>query len=177
MILILLQKNEKHGSKLRLSGSNPWSKDKGKVTGTIPAFRGKREKVLFVDPRDSFVHTLASYVRQTGAEVTTLRSGFPHQMLDDQKPDLLFSPGPGRPAEQGSELVGCVEREPGFGVCLGHQGIAEHFGGRLNTFDTPTTESQELSIMARRSLKNYPIRSKQDAITVFMSTGKHCRNA
>ncbi len=63
---------------------------------------GKGKKVLFVDHHDSFVHTLASYVRQTGAEVTTLRSGFPHQMLDDQKPDLLFlSPGPGRPGEQG----------------------------------------------------------------------------
>ena len=102
---------------------------------------GKGKKVLFVDHHDSFVHTLASYVRQTGAEVTTLRSGFPHQMLDDQKPDLLFlSPGPGRPGEQGvPELVGAaVERGiPIFGVCLGHQGIAEHFGGRLNTFDTP----------------------------------------
>ena len=102
---------------------------------------GKGKKVLFVDHHDSFVHTLASYVRQTGADVTTLRSGFPHQMLDDQKPDLLFlSPGPGRPGEQGvPELVGAaVERGiPVFGVCLGHQGIAEHFGGRLNTFDTP----------------------------------------
>ena len=102
---------------------------------------GKGKKVLFVDHHDSFVHTLASYVRQTGAEVTTLRSGFPHQMLDDQKPDLLFlSPGPGRPGEQGvPELVGAaVERGiPIFGVCLGHQGIAEYFGGRLNTFDTP----------------------------------------
>ena len=102
---------------------------------------GKGKKVLFVDHHDSFVHTLASYVRQTGAEVTTLRSGFPNQMLDDQKPDLLFlSPGPGRPGEQGvPELVGAaVERGiPVFGVCLGHQGIAEHFGGRLNTFDTP----------------------------------------
>ena len=62
-------------------------------------------------------------------------------MLDEQKPDLLFlSPGPGRPGEQGvPELVGAaVERGiPVFGVCLGHQGIAEHFGGRLNTFDTP----------------------------------------
>ena len=102
---------------------------------------GKGKKVLFVDHHDSFVHTLASYVRQTGADVTTLRSGFPHQMLDDQKPDLLFlSPGPGRPGEQGvPELVGAaVERGiPVFGVCLGHQGIAEYFGGRLNTFDTP----------------------------------------
>ena len=74
---------------------------------------GKGKKVLFVDHHDSFVHTLASYVRQTGADVTTLRSGFPHKMLDDQKPDLLFlSPGPGRPVEQGvPELVGAaVER-------------------------------------------------------------------
>ena len=116
-------------------------KIKEKSQEPFPLSEGKGKKVLFVDHHDSFVHTLASYVRQTGANVTTLRSGFPHQMLDDQKPDLLFlSPGPGRPGEQGvPELVGAaVERGiPVFGVCLGHQGIAEHFGGRLNTFDTP----------------------------------------
>ena len=107
----------------------------------LPKTTGKGKKVLFVDHHDSFVHTLASYVRQTGAEVTTLRSGFPLHLLEELKPDLLFlSPGPGRPSEQGiPELVGAaVERGiPVFGVCLGHQGIAEHFGGRLNTFEKP----------------------------------------
>ena len=102
---------------------------------------GISKKVLFVDNQDSFVHTLASYVRQTGAEVITLRSGFPYQMLDEISPDLLFiSPGPGLPIEQKiPELVSeALKRElPIFGVCLGHQGIAEHFGGKLMTLENP----------------------------------------
>ena len=39
--------------------------------------------MLLVDHQDSFVHTLANYLRQTGAEVVTLRSGFPEDAFDD----------------------------------------------------------------------------------------------
>ncbi|MBF0239817.1 MAG: anthranilate synthase component I [SAR324 cluster bacterium] len=102
---------------------------------------GKNKTVLFVDNQDSFVHTLANYVRQTEARVITLRSGFPPSMIDDIKPDLIFiSPGPKTPRELGvPELVGeAVKRNiPVFGVCLGHQGMAEFFGGTLKTFETP----------------------------------------
>ncbi len=102
---------------------------------------GDEKTVLFVDNHDSFVHTLASYVRQTGAKVVTLRSGFPYKMLDEIPPDLLFiSPGPGYPSEQNvPQLVGeALKRQiPIFGVCLGHQGIAEHFGGKLLTLVHP----------------------------------------
>ena len=62
-------------------------------------------------------------------------------MLDKISPDLLFiSPGPGLPIEQKiPELVSeALKREiPIFGVCLGHQGIAEHFGGKLMTLENP----------------------------------------
>ena len=102
---------------------------------------GENKTVLFVDNHDSFVHTLANYVRQTGAKVVTLRSGFPINMIDEIQPDLLFiSPGPKTPKEQNvPKLVGeAVQRNiPIFGVCLGHQGIAEYFGGTLQTFDSP----------------------------------------
>jgi anthranilate synthase len=97
--------------------------------------------VLFVDHRDSFVHTLADYVRRTGAEVRTFRAGFPPELLDREKPDLVFlSPGPGSPSEFGvAELVrACVDRDlPVFGVCLGLQGIVEAFGGRLAQLPYP----------------------------------------
>ena len=102
---------------------------------------GKERTILFVDYHDSFVHTLASYVRQTGAKVITLRAGFPESLLDEIKPDLVFlSPGPFTPSEQGvPKLVKAVVQRglPLFGVCLGHQGIAEHFGAKLGTFDHP----------------------------------------
>jgi anthranilate synthase len=102
---------------------------------------GQGRRVLFVDFLDSFVHTLASYVRVTGAEVTTVRAGFPDSLLDELRPDLVFlSPGPGTPAQRGVAAVveRALERDiPLFGVCLGHQGMAEHFGARLAVLDTP----------------------------------------
>ncbi|MDH4120280.1 MAG: anthranilate synthase component I [Deltaproteobacteria bacterium] len=106
-----------------------------------PRRAGEGRRVLFVDFLDSFVHTLASYVRVTGAQVTTVRWPFPPQLLDDLKPHLIFlSPGPGSPAERGVGQVVqlAVERNiPLFGVCLGHQGIGEFFGGKLGVLPTP----------------------------------------
>ncbi len=102
---------------------------------------GEGYRVLFVDFLDSFVHTLASYVRQTGADVTTVRAEFPDSLLDEVRPHLIFlSPGPGTPRERG--VLPVIERAlarnlPLFGVCLGHQGIAEYFGGSLGVMETP----------------------------------------
>jgi anthranilate synthase len=98
-------------------------------------------RILFVDNQDSFVHTLANYVRQTGVEVITLRTGFDAGKLDAYKPNLVFvSPGPGTPEQfKVPELVGqAVKRNiPVFGVCLGHQGIAQYFGAELGVMPAP----------------------------------------
>ena len=102
---------------------------------------GNGKRVLFVDNRDSFVHTLANYVRQTGAEVTTVRAGFPLEIIADIDPDLVFiSPGPGTPEQLGvPQLVReCVQRNlPIFGVCLGLQGLVEGLGGDLDVLSYP----------------------------------------
>jgi anthranilate synthase len=107
---------------------------------------GAGRRVLLVDHQDSFVHTLAGYFRETGAEVVTVRCpaegrGLPPAELDRVRPDLVvLSPGPGRPADFGvGATVGAVlERGlPLFGVCLGLQGIVEHFDGRLGVLDVP----------------------------------------
>lgn len=102
---------------------------------------GAHKRILLVDHQDSFVHTLANYLRQTGADVVTLRAGFPIGELDELEPDLLvLSPGPGRPADFdiASTLAAALEREiPIFGVCLGLQGIVEYFGGELGILDYP----------------------------------------
>jgi anthranilate synthase len=106
----------------------------------LPA-TGRGRRVLFVDNRDSFVHNLGDYVRQTGAEVTTVRAGFPVRLLEEIAPDLVFiSPGPGVPRDFGvPELVQrCIELGlPVFGICLGLQGIVEAFGGELGVLDSP----------------------------------------
>jgi anthranilate synthase len=100
---------------------------------------GKR--VLLIDHEDSFVHTLANYIRQTGASVTTLRHGFCESIFDTERPDLVvLSPGPGRPSDfRVSETVhACIRRQiPIFGVCLGLQGIVEAFGGQLGVLNYP----------------------------------------
>jgi len=98
-------------------------------------------RMLLVDNDDCFIHTLANYARQTGAEVTTYRAGLPHSLIEQLSPDLiLISPGPGRPADFGvPDLVHyAAEHEiPVFGVCLGLQGIVEAFGGTLGVLDYP----------------------------------------
>ncbi|HEX5494202.1 MAG TPA: anthranilate synthase component I [Mycobacteriales bacterium] len=98
-------------------------------------------RVLLVDFEDSFVHTLGYYLREHGAEVRTMRWGFPAELLDQYAPDLVvLSPGPGRPADFGCErlLDALTERGlPVFGVCLGMQALVEHHGGRLALLGEP----------------------------------------
>jgi anthranilate synthase len=98
-------------------------------------------QVLLIDYEDSFVHTLANYIRQTGATVTTRRHGFSESVFDQVQPDLVvLSPGPGKPSDFGitATIKACVKRQiPIFGVCLGLQSIVEAYGGRLGILDYP----------------------------------------
>lgn len=111
------------------------------VEAVEPPRPGLGTRVLLVDHQDSFVHTLANYLRQTGAEVMTLRAGFPADVLDEVRPDLaVLSPGPGTPGDfdVSGTLGALVARGiPTFGVCLGLQGMVEHFGGALAVLDYP----------------------------------------
>ncbi|MBH8566420.1 anthranilate synthase [Nostoc sp. CENA67] len=99
------------------------------------------KRILLIDHEDSFVHTLANYIRQTGATVTTLRHGFPESLFDTERPDLVvLSPGPGRPNDfqVPQTVAACIRRQiPIFGVCLGLQGIVEAFGGELGVLNYP----------------------------------------
>jgi anthranilate synthase len=103
--------------------------------------RGEGLRLLLVDNDDCFIHTLANYARQTGADVVTYRAGIPPEMIRQIAPSLiLISPGPGRPAEFGiPDLVRFAASAgiPVFGVCLGLQGIVEAFGGELGVLDYP----------------------------------------
>jgi anthranilate synthase len=98
-------------------------------------------RVLLVDHQDSFVHTLGDYFRQQGATVTTLRYGFPADLLDSYAPDLVvLSPGPGEPSDFGCAalLDELYRRElPVFGVCLGLQAMVEQAGGKLFVLPEP----------------------------------------
>lgn len=98
-------------------------------------------RMMLIDNDDCFIHTLANYARQAGAEVITYRSGFPLELIDELAPDvILISPGPGRPADfKVPDVVryAAERRLPVFGVCLGLQGIVEAFGGELGVLGYP----------------------------------------
>jgi para-aminobenzoate synthetase component 2 len=91
-------------------------------------------RILIVDNYDSFVFNIASYLAQLGSEVEVRRNDrvTPAEALSYD--GVLLSPGPGTPADAGVclEMVhGCAGKVPLFGVCLGHQAIAEAFGGTV----------------------------------------------
>ncbi len=123
------------------ANNNLFNRVKNRENVGITEVKSSKVKVLLIDYEDSFVHTLANYIRQTGATVTTLRHGFAESVLDEEDPDLVvLSPGPGRPHDFGvpDTVQACVRRQlPIFGVCLGLQGIVEAFGGELGVLDYP----------------------------------------
>lgn len=110
-----------------------------------PAANSKPERaklrVLLIDHRDSFVHTLADYFRQLDCQVSTLRYDRALAQLDPLDPELVvLSPGPSRPDDFGMrETLAHLAhaRLPVFGVCLGLQGMVEYCGGQLLQLELP----------------------------------------
>jgi len=94
-------------------------------------------RILVVDNYDSFTWNLVHYLRELGADVGVERSDAltAVEALGSGADGVLISPGPGTPDDAGVslELVGaCAEaKRPLLGVCLGHQAIGQHFGGRI----------------------------------------------
>ena len=92
--------------------------------------------ILLIDNYDSFVHNLARYVGELGCERQVVRNdATPIEDLLQLSPQaIILSPGPCAPAEAGisKDMVrAAVEHKiPLLGVCLGHQCIAEVFGGK-----------------------------------------------
>ncbi|MCZ6861966.1 MAG: anthranilate synthase component I [Alphaproteobacteria bacterium] len=117
--------------------------DTSKASARAPAARTSdhQPRIVMIDNEDSFVHCLADYFRQAGAEVETYRWGLPASEIAELGANLVVhSPGPGRPEDFG--LPGLVRAlaglgVPQFGVCLGLQGIAEAFGGALALLSEP----------------------------------------
>ena len=104
--------------------------------------RGGR-KVLLIDHEDSFVHTLAGYIRTTGAEVATLRHDFARARIARRAAArsgrAVAGAGPARRFRDAPRRSTCCSKRniPVFGVCLGLQGIVEYFGGALGVLDVP----------------------------------------
>ena len=126
-----------------------------------PDATGSGKNVLLIDHDDSFVHMLADYFRQVGANVTVVRHIHAQDMLKQKGWDLLvLSPGPGRPEDFGiSKTIGtALEKQlPIFGVCLGVQAIGEYFGGKLGQLSQPAHgRPSRVQVRGGRLMQNLP---------------------
>jgi anthranilate synthase/aminodeoxychorismate synthase-like glutamine amidotransferase len=94
-------------------------------------------KVLVIDNYDSFAYNLVQYMGELGAEVDAVRNdrATVEELLAGAYDRCVVSPGPGVPDDAGISLE-AVRRMPEagiptLGVCLGHQALAQAFGGRV----------------------------------------------
>lgn len=90
--------------------------------------------ILIIDNYDSFTFNLVQYIRNIGEEVMVLRNDqVTIEEITSIKPDaILISPGPGNPSTAGiclEVIKNFYQTIPILGVCLGHQTIAQAFGG------------------------------------------------
>jgi anthranilate synthase/aminodeoxychorismate synthase-like glutamine amidotransferase len=92
--------------------------------------------ILVIDNYDSFTYNLVQYLGELGGELIVYRNDkIDLAGIEKLHPEkIIISPGPGYPSEAGiSEPVvrAFAARIPILGVCLGHQAIAEVFGGTI----------------------------------------------
>ena len=92
--------------------------------------------ILVIDNYDSFTYNLVQYLGELGAEMAVHRNDqLTVQQIKRLKPErIVLSPGPCTPKEAGVSVPlvkALAGKAPILGVCLGHQSIAEAFGGKV----------------------------------------------
>ncbi|MGI8408920.1 MAG: anthranilate synthase component II [Pyrinomonadaceae bacterium] len=115
--------------------------------------------ILIIDNYDSFTYNLVQYLGEMGADMKIFRNDevTVDEIENDLKPEkILISPGPGTPDNAGISLA-VIERfadkMPILGVCLGHQAIGQHFGGKV--------------IRAPEPVHGKPVEVSHDGKTIF----------
>ncbi|MEP6946487.1 MAG: aminodeoxychorismate/anthranilate synthase component II [Acidobacteriota bacterium] len=115
--------------------------------------------LLVIDNYDSFTYNLVQYLGELGSEMKIVRNDdvSVDDIENELKPErIMISPGPGTPDSAGVSL-GVIERFAGrvpiLGVCLGHQAIGQHFGGKV--------------IRAPEPVHGKPVEIRHDGKTIF----------
>ncbi len=115
--------------------------------------------LLVIDNYDSFTYNLVQYLGELGAEMRIFRNDeiTVDEIENELKPErILISPGPGTPDSAGISLAIIARFEnalPILGVCLGHQAIGQHFGGKV--------------IRAPEPVHGKPVEIRHDGKTIF----------
>lgn len=95
--------------------------------------------IVIIDNYDSFTYNLSHQLKVLGAQVDVVRNDAFQMFQLEPYDKIVLSPGPGIPEEAGllnDVIRRYAGRKPILGVCLGHQAIAEVFGGRLENLRT-----------------------------------------
>jgi anthranilate synthase component 2 len=120
----------------------------------------KKLKIVVIDNYDSFTYNLVHILDKLEVEVTIIRNDQFH--IDDLEAydKIMISPGPGVPSEAGltkKVIKTYAGKKPILGICLGHQAIAECFGGELNNLtEVYHGVSTDISIKEDYLFKNCP---------------------
>ncbi|EGG1160488.1 aminodeoxychorismate/anthranilate synthase component II, partial [Campylobacter jejuni] len=101
------------------------------------------KKILFIDNYDSFSYTIIYYLKELGFECKVIKNDAFKKAKELEKFDfthLIISPGPHSPKESKLSLKAIKyfkKNKKILGICLGHQCIAEVFGGRVSKMQNP----------------------------------------
>jgi para-aminobenzoate synthetase component 2 len=115
-------------------------------------------RILLIDNYDSFTYNLVQAFAALGAEVIVHRNDMitVEEAREIAPTHLVISPGPGRPEDAGVSLqmiAEFAESLPVLGVCLGHQCLVTHFGGKI--------------VRAERLMHGKTSMAKHDGKTIF----------
>ena len=92
-------------------------------------------KVLIIDNHDSFTYNLSQLVEKAGCSDITIIKNDRADLDADVFDKIIFSPGPGIPAEEAGLMKYIIKKYSAtksiLGICLGHQAIAEFYGASL----------------------------------------------
>ena len=92
--------------------------------------------IFVIDNYDSFTYNLVQYIGTINSDIKVMRNNkFKMNFIANLKPShIVISPGPGRPEDSGLsiDVIKTFGKDiPILGVCLGHQCIAEAYGGKI----------------------------------------------